>query len=50
MEKGIIIEYLNVGESNPWNINGYVYCDLNLSKDEYSDWIKQEKSSYSFER
>lgn len=44
MEKGIIIEYKNVGETNPWNIYGYVYPEIGLSVIQYKSWVSETKN------
>ena len=46
LEKGVIIEYLNIEETDPWNTFGYVYPDkINMNLKEIYEWnlnIKQQ--------
>ena len=43
LEKGLILEYKNVGETNPWSIHGYFYADLGLSLEEHKNWVHKTK-------
>ena len=54
LEKGVIIEYLNVNEEDPWNIYGYIYPPkLDMTINEIYDWHKKiqidlEKDTYIY--
>ena len=44
LEKGVIIEYININEENPWNRFGYIYPEsLKLSLEEIYMWNMQNK-------
>lgn len=43
LEKGLIIEYKNVGETNPWNIYGYYYPEIGLTIAQHKVWVHNMK-------
>jgi putative phage-type endonuclease len=43
LEKGLIIEFKNIGETNPWNIYGYYYPEIGLTLNQHKKWVKNIK-------